>query len=99
LLDFGDGATLTQPFMFFASDHSLIIARHKPLPAGADSVKLRRQQAAQDSALGHLPAGGYRVGVETPGFSHRSFLDDPILHAPGGLSPETRWNLTIVRIY
>jgi len=99
LLDFGDAATLSQPFMFFASDHSLIVTRRKPVPANADSIKLRRQQASQDSTLRHFRGGSYRVGVETPGFNHRSFMDTPMLRDSGQPSAQARRNLTIVRTY
>jgi predicted dienelactone hydrolase len=70
LFDFGDGAPLLQPLMFIASDHSLILAKHTPPP----NAKLQRQQAAQDSALNAVAGGSWRVGVETPGFTHKSFM-------------------------
>lgn len=95
LFDFGDGAPLLQPLMFIASDHSLILAKHTPPP----DAKLRRQQAAQDSALNAVAGGSYRVGVETPGFTHRSFMDLPLLGAGGDSAATVLLNLRIVRTY
>ena len=93
--DFGDGAPLLQPLLFIASDHSLIVAKHTPPP----DARLRRQQAAQDSALNAVAGGSWRVGVETPGFTHHSFMDLPLLDAPTDSSVAVLLNLRIVRTY
>jgi predicted dienelactone hydrolase len=106
------GETIRTPFLFFASDHSLYVSPHIPPPTEAElaSMKLTRgqydalvqkYQKNQDDALARMPGGSYRVSVETPGFTHRSFMDLPLLKVcddPAAAERNLR-NLEIVIAY
>ncbi|HZT43067.1 MAG TPA: hypothetical protein VFA07_12940 [Chthonomonadaceae bacterium] len=106
------GETIPAPFLFFASDHSLYISPHIPPPTEAElaNMKLTREQydalvqkyqKNQDDSLARMPGGSYRVSVETPGFTHRSFMDLPLLKAgddPAATERNLR-NLEIVIAY
>jgi predicted dienelactone hydrolase len=106
------GKGITQPFLFFATDHSIYVSKHKAPPNDAELARDKltraqhkeiseRYQKAQDASLATLPGGSYRVSVETPGFTHRSFIDLPLLKASDDPAAVARnlENLRTVRTY
>jgi predicted dienelactone hydrolase len=77
---------ITQPFLFFASSHSIYISTNQPAPTAKQLAQMKlsrpeyesliqKYQKNQDEALGRLSRGAYRICAETPGFNHRSFID------------------------
>jgi predicted dienelactone hydrolase len=101
---------IKQPFLFFVSEHSFF--KHLPLPTDQQLVAQKLTRAEFDSiiqaydknqeeALAKMPGGSYRVAVETPGFTHRSFMDLRLLgHSddPTEVVQHLK-NLEIVRSY
>jgi hypothetical protein len=107
----GDGIGMTQPFLFFASDHSLYERPGAPRPsdealaqegmtrAGYDSL-VHANHLTQERALGALHGGAWLVAIVTPGFRHRSFIDLDLLAATdlaGAVSAGR--NLALIREY
>lgn len=88
----GDSGNITQPFLFFATDHSLYERPNTTPPsdqdlsaagytrAGYDSL-MHGYRLAQEHALAALPGGAIRIIAETRGFGHRSFMDLNLLGA------------------
>ncbi|MBI4420700.1 MAG: hypothetical protein HY560_07730 [Gemmatimonadetes bacterium] len=83
------GRTMDQPFMYFGRreppppppSDSQLVAWQMTL-AEADSLT-RLRPVQQDSLLGDLPGGGWRVRLTTPGAVHMSFSDEPLIGAAG----------------
>ncbi len=84
-----DAGPPTRPLLFFATPHSIYASPTLPIPTDAELAKLnktreaynaeaREAQAAQDAAMAGL-AIGHRVAVETPDFTHGSFMDVGLL--------------------
>jgi hypothetical protein len=84
---------LKQPFLFFATGHSIYVSPRTPLPTDDDiaSMKLSRAQYDsmtssfqhnQDSALASMPGGSIRIKAEASDFTHRTFIDLKVLQAP-----------------
>ena len=84
---------LDQPFLFFAvnadkfspsvvtpTDEQL---NQMKLTRAEYDVMIRRQQRVQNEALAGVGGGSYRVIIDTPGITHRSFSDLPLLAASG----------------
>jgi hypothetical protein len=80
-----DAGPPTRPFLFFATPHSTYASPTLPVPTDDELVKMNmtreafnaeahKSQAAQDAAMSGL-AIGHRIAVETPGFTHGSFMD------------------------
>ena len=85
-------APIKQPFLFFASGHSIYVSPRTPSPtdAGLERMKLTRAQydsivtlyqRNQDSALRTMPGGAVRVMAEADDFTHRTFIDLKMLQA------------------
>ena len=106
------GGQITQPFLFFASQHSLYISKRITPPT--DSVlarigltraqyadTLRKYQDLQDGALGAMPGGSYLVAAEPAGFTHRSFMDLRLLSQSddSAATAHNLYNLALVRAY
>jgi hypothetical protein len=83
---------IKQPFLFFATGHSIYVSPRTPAPttAGLRSMKLTRTQYDsvtesyqhnQDAALASLPAQSIRLMAEAEDFTHCSFLDLKALQA------------------
>lgn len=88
----GDSGRISQPFLFFATDHSLYERPTVPPPSDQELASAGYTRArydslmhgyrlAQEHALAALPGGAIRIMVETPGFAHRSFMDLNLLGA------------------
>jgi predicted dienelactone hydrolase len=86
---------IKQPFLFFATGHSIYVSPRTPAPtaAGLRSMKLTRtqydsitesSQHNQDAALASLPGQSIRLMAEAEDFTHRSFLDLKALQASDG---------------
>ena len=81
-----EGESIQQPFLFFATDHSLYVSKHIPPPTDQqlqswkmirtsyDSLMAVRQKV-QDICLATMPGGSYRIWAEGDDFVHRSFID------------------------
>ena len=81
-----------QPFLFFASGHSIYVSPRTPLPT-ADALqrmKLTRAQYDsivqlyqhnQDAALAAMPGGAMRIMAESDAFTHRTFIDLKLLQS------------------
>jgi predicted dienelactone hydrolase len=87
-----DASPPTRPFLFFATPHSIYESPTLPVPTDDELAKrkttreaynaeARKYQAAQDAAMAGL-AIGHRIAVETPDFTHGSFMDLGLL-GPG----------------
>jgi dienelactone hydrolase len=101
---------IKQPFLFFVSQHSF----YKHVPALTDeqlkAEKLTRAEfnklmdeydKNQEDALANMSGGSYRVAVETPLFTHRSFIDTALFKVrddPTKMAQSLK-NLEIVRAY
>jgi len=48
----------------------------------ADSL-FRAIASGQDDLLSDMPAGAYRITLKTPGITHMSFSDEPLVEADG----------------
>jgi predicted dienelactone hydrolase len=83
---------IKQPFLFFATGHSIYVSPRTPAPtaAGLTRMKLTRTQYDsvtdiyqhnQDAALASLPSPSIRLMAEAEDFTHRSFLDLKALQA------------------
>jgi pimeloyl-ACP methyl ester carboxylesterase len=80
---------IKQPFLFFATGHSIYVSKRTPQPSDADLVGMKLTRAAydsivnlyqhnQDEALRKMP-NGYRIMAEAPDFVHRTFIDLKLL--------------------
>ena len=102
---------IKQPFLFFATDHSIYVSRRTPVPTDSalaamklsrpayDSI-VRLYQDNQDRALEAMPGGAIRVMAEAPDFTHRSFIDLKVLQArdSAAIARETEY-LQVIRRY
>jgi pimeloyl-ACP methyl ester carboxylesterase len=105
------GRKITQPFLFFASGHSIYISKNQPPPTAEQLAQMKmsrpqyeaiiqRYQKNQDDALGRLSGGAYRLCAETPGFNHRSFIDTSLFNSGDKADLAQRLaNMGIVRGY
>ena len=106
------GGQITQPFLFFASQHSLYLSDRITPPSDSDLASmrltraqytdtLRKYQGIQDSALAGMPGGSYLVAAETAGFTHRSFMDLRLLTQVDDSAATARnlSNFALVRAY
>jgi hypothetical protein len=80
-----DAGPPTRPLLFFATPHSIYASPTLPAPTDDELVKMNmtreaynaeahKTQTAQDAAMAGL-AIGHRIAVETPDFTHGSFMD------------------------
>src|SRR5262249_25695251 len=55
----------------------------------------------QEGALASMPGGSYRVAIETPRFTHRSFIDAALFKADNDAAAMTQHlkNLELIRAY
>lgn len=82
------GRTMKQPFMYIGrtfnptplSDSEL--ASMEMTRVEADSL-FRAIAAGQDDLLVDMPGGAYRITLKTPGVTHMSFSDEPLIEAAG----------------
>jgi hypothetical protein len=96
------GQTMNQPFMYIGraytpprlSDGQL--ASMEMTRFEADSL-FRAIRAGQDDLLSDMPAGAYRITLKTPGITHMSFSDEPLIEA-GGDSAKTANGLLSLRM-
>ncbi len=107
----GDSSRITQPFLFFASDHSLYERPGATAPSDEDLAQagftrtrydslMHAYRLAQDHALQSRPGGAFRIMLETPGFRHRSFIDLTLLNAEDtSRAAQARTNLALIREY
>jgi predicted dienelactone hydrolase len=83
---------IKQPFLFFATGHSIYVSRRTPPPTERDlaDMKLTRpqydsittlRQHNQDAALASMPGGSIRIMAESNDFTHRTFIDLKVLQA------------------
>lgn len=81
----------SQPFLFFATPHSIYASEHLEPPTDEALASMKRTRAeyeeeasamqrAQDEAMAGLPGGGYRIQVERDRFTHGAFLDPSLLN-------------------
>jgi predicted dienelactone hydrolase len=109
-MPFSSANNIKQPFLFMVSTHSYY--KHVPAPTAEqlsaqkltldDFNKLiQGYDRNQGEALASMPGGSYRVAVETPDFTHRSFIDATLLKSSDDPSAVARnlQNLRIVRAY
>jgi predicted dienelactone hydrolase len=96
---FADGPEalpMKQPFLFFATGHSIYVSPRSPLPTPDQlvSMKLTRAQydsiihlyqSNQDAALRAFPNGSVRIRAEAADFTHRTFIDLNLLGQPDTL--------------
>jgi len=83
---------IKQPFLFFATGHSIYVSPRTPPPTAAalagmnltrsqyDSITTAYQHN-QDAALASMPGGAIRVMAEAEDFTHRTFIDLKLLQA------------------
>ncbi len=102
---------IKQPFLFFASGHSIYVSARTPPPTAQalDRMKLTRAQYDsitalyqhnQDEALARMPGGAERVMAEAATFTHRTFIDLKLLQAADtSAREEQRHDLDLVRAY
>jgi pimeloyl-ACP methyl ester carboxylesterase len=106
----GDSSKIIQPFLFFATQHSLYerpgttppsdqaLAREGFTRARYDSL-MHGYRMTQEHALAALPRA-IRIMVETPGFGHRSFMDLGLLGAADSTAAaQALQGLELVRRY
>lgn len=88
----GRAFPIKQPFLFFATGHSIYVSPRTPLPSDSDLARMKltrgeydsiatRFQRNQDSALASMPGGALRVKAESSDFTHRTFIDLKLLQA------------------
>lgn len=102
---------IKQPFLFFASGHSIYVSARTPppTPAALTQMKLTRAQydsivqlyqRNQDEALASLPGGAVRIMAESDAFTHRTFIDLKLLQATSDTAAATqRHYLQLIRTY
>jgi predicted dienelactone hydrolase len=102
---------IKQPFLFFASGHSIYVSPRTPLPTAQalQQMKLTRMQYDsivqlyqhnQDAALASMPGGAMRIMAESDAFTHRTFIDLKLLQATSDSAAETqRHYMDLIRIY
>jgi len=101
---------IKQPFLFFATGHSIYVSPRTPLPTNTQLAGMHLSrgqydsivglyQRNQDRALQSLP-GSIRIGAEHEDFTHRSFIDLRVLQAADSseLATQRRY-LGIIRKY
>jgi len=82
------GRTMDQPFLYFTR------AYHRPVDSDSALAAMGMTRAEHDSLiadieagpgllLSNMPGGAYRVSLNTPGVTHMSFSDEPLLEAVG----------------
>ncbi len=110
-----DGGTeahpIKQPFLFFASGHSIYVSMRTPPPTATalDHMKLTRPQydsivhlyqRNQDNALAAMPGGATRIMAESDAFTHRTFIDLKMLQATSDTAAATqRRYMDLIRAY
>jgi hypothetical protein len=102
---------IKQPFMFFATGHSIYVSARTSAPtdAGLADMKLTRAQydsivtlyqRNQDEALAAMPGGALRVMAESDDFTHRTLIDLKTLQAPAdSVAQKQRHYLDLIRRY
>ncbi len=102
---------IKQPFLFFASGHSIYVSPRTPLPTAAalEQMKLTRlqydsivqlYQYNQDVALAAMPGGAMRIMAESDAFTHRTFIDLKLLQATSDPAATTqRHYMDLIRSY
>lgn len=101
---------IKQPFLFFATGHSIYVSPRTPQPTVAQLVGMhltRTQydsivtlyQHNQDAAMKSLP-GSIRIAAENDHFTHRTFIDLRVLQAPDSATlVEQQRYLAVIRRY
>jgi predicted dienelactone hydrolase len=102
---------IKQPFLFFASGHSIYVSPRTPLPTAAalEQMKLTRvqydsivqlYQHNQDAALAATPGGALRIMAESDAFTHRTFIDLKLLQSTSDSAAATqRHYMDLIRSY
>jgi len=94
------GRTMNQPFMYIGRAHSPPqlsddqLASMEMTRVEADSL-FRALAAGQDDLLSDMPAGAYRITLRTPGITHMSFSDEPLIEAAGDSAKTANALLTL----
>jgi predicted dienelactone hydrolase len=103
--------SIKQPFLFFATGHSIYVSRRTPQPSGEalEHMKLTRAQYDsivqlyqhnQDAALAAMPGGAIRIMAESDAFTHRTFIDLKLLQANNDSAAATqRHYIDLIRAY
>ena len=101
---------IKQPFLLFVSNHSFFKHVTPPTEKQLAAEKLTLAEfnklmegfdRNQEEALANMPGGSYRVAVETPRFTHRSFIDVALFKSgddPMALAQNLK-NVQLVRAY
>jgi hypothetical protein len=71
------------------------------LTRSAAEALIAQLRAGQDAAMESAGDGSYRITLATPGISHSSFTDRPLLQAVDDPDKrqEAAWNLETIRTY
>jgi predicted dienelactone hydrolase len=111
---FADGPEalpIKQPFLFFATGHSIYVSSRSPLPTAEQLVSMKLSRAQydsithlyqrnQDESLRSLPNGSIRIKAEADDFTHRTFIDLKVLQQADsvGVAHQTAY-LILIRRY
>jgi hypothetical protein len=101
---------IKQPFLFFASGHSIYVSARTPPPTAEslERMKLTRAQYDsivtlyqhnQDEALRRMPGGAERVMGESSTFTHGTFMDRKLLQTQGSAAAEQQHYVDLIRAY
>jgi hypothetical protein len=101
---------MRQPFLFFVSNHSFFKHVAPPSEEVLKAEKMTREEYMkvfegydknQEESLASMPGGSYRVAIETPRFTHRSFIDAALFKPDNDAAAMTQHlkNLQLIRAY
>jgi hypothetical protein len=101
---------MRQPFLFFVSKHSFFKHVAPPSDEVLKAEKMTREEFMklfegydknQEESLASMSGGSYRVAIETPRFTHRSFIDTTLFKADNDATAMTQHlkNLLLIRAY
>mgnify|MGYP001552234879 CR=1 FL=1 len=87
-----EALAIKQPFLFFATGHSIYASPRTPPPSAEALAQLKltraqfdstahQNQRSEDAALASMPGGSYRIMAEAPDFTHGTFMDRKLLQS------------------